>query len=211
MPPCGTRDDALMLAVAKGDERAFAEIVQRHRAWLLSLLYAITHDEEQAQDLTQEVLSRIHRAAPGYIGQGNFVAWSKRIAINLGRNYLHQKRKVAQVSLSELDIETVSEDNNPMHLLLSKRLQEEIRQAIQSLPEEQRLAVIMRYFGDMSIKEIAWALQCPEGTTKSRLFHGLRRVRSLLEKASFHEQRISAETAAVAINTFTRENQSDER
>lgn len=176
-----TRDDVLMQTIAKGDQKAFDELITRHRAWLYALLCSIIQDEEQAKDLTQEVFARIHRAAPTYLPQGNFVAWSKRIAVNLARNYLQQRRRMTLVSLSELAEESLQDDSNPMLLFLSKGLKEEVRTAIQTLPEEQRLAVIMRYFGDMSLQDIAWALHVPEGTIKSRLFHALRRIRTNLE------------------------------
>lgn len=181
MPPSDTRDDTLMRAVAKGDEKAFTERVIRHRAWLYTLICAITQDEEQAKDLTQETLSRIHRAAPNYTPQGNFVAWAKRIAVNLSRNYLQQKRRATLASLSELEGEILYDESDPMLLFLSKGLKEEVRGAIQTLPDEQRLTVIMRYFGNMSIQDIAWAMHIPEGTVKSRLYHALRRVRTSLE------------------------------
>ncbi len=69
---------------------------------------------------------------------------------------------------------------DPAAALMSEALREDVRTAIQALPEEQRLALVMRYFGDMSVPDIAWAMQCPEGTVKSRLFHALRNVRETL-------------------------------
>ena len=59
-------------------------------------------------------------------------------------------------------------------------LRDDLRNAIERLPDEQRLALIMYYFGDMSLQDIGWALQCPVGTVKSRLFYALRRVRQTL-------------------------------
>jgi len=61
--------------------------------------------------------------------------------------------------------------------LLTSTQREEVRTAIQSLPDDQRMVVVMRYFGDMSLPDIAWALKCPLGTVKSRLFYALRRIR----------------------------------
>ena len=59
-----------------------------------------------------------------------------------------------------------------------------MRGAILSLPDDQRLTIVMRYFGAMSVQEIAWAMKCPEGTIKSRLFYGLRRIRDLVAAGS---------------------------
>jgi RNA polymerase sigma-70 factor (ECF subfamily) len=67
-----------------------------------------------------------------------------------------------------------------MAALTSGVMREELRAAIQRLPDEQRLPLVMHYFGDMSLPDIAWAMKCPVGTIKSRLFYGLRRVRQAL-------------------------------
>jgi RNA polymerase sigma-70 factor (ECF subfamily) len=64
--------------------------------------------------------------------------------------------------------------------LASSALRDDLRAAIQALPDEQRLAMVMHYFGDMSLQDIAWAMKCPVGTIKSRLFYALRRVRQTL-------------------------------
>ncbi|HZT44397.1 MAG TPA: sigma-70 family RNA polymerase sigma factor [Chthonomonadaceae bacterium] len=177
-------DDDLVRAIAEGDPAAFSELMQRHRRWVFNLLSTITHDREQAEDLTQEVFTRVHRHAGCYRGQGQFPAWLKKIAVNLARSYLTRQKQAPLLSLSTLEVELAQDERfDPMMAFLSKGLQEEIRAAIASLPDEQRLAVIMRYFGGMSIQDIAWAMQCAEGTIKSRIFHGLRSVRAIVTGA----------------------------
>ncbi|HLV80761.1 MAG TPA: sigma-70 family RNA polymerase sigma factor [Chthonomonadaceae bacterium] len=172
-------DDDLVRAVAEGDAAAFSELMQRHRRWVCNLLATITNDREQAEDLTQEVFARVHRHAGCYRGQGQFTAWLKKIAVNLARSYLTRQKQAPLLSLSALEAELAGDERfDPMMAFLSKGVQEEIRVAISSLPDEQRLAVIMRYFGGMSVQDIAWAMQCAEGTIKSRIFHGLRAIRA---------------------------------
>jgi len=121
----------------------------------------------------------VSRRAGDYIAQGQFVAWLKRIAVNLAKDFLRRER----TALEPLDALAAAAETHPFDpttALLSDVLRHDLRQAIQSLPDEQRLVLIMRYFGDMSVQDIAWAVRCPEGTVKSRLFHGLRRVRLAL-------------------------------
>lgn len=175
-------DDELMQSVVAGDQAAFAELMARHRQWVVGLLRAFVQDSAQAEDLAQEAFCRAHRAAAAYRAQGQFPAWLKRIAINVARDAL-RKGHIASVLPLELAETAPAPDHfDPMAALMSDVLREDVRSAIQRLPEEQRLAVIMRFFGDMSIQDIAWAMQCPEGTVKTRLFHSLRRIRrSLLE------------------------------
>ncbi|MCW3054817.1 MAG: polymerase sigma-E factor [Chthonomonadales bacterium] len=173
----GHTDDDLMRAIAAGDAVASAELMHRHRNWVCNLLYAFTRHKEQAEDLTQEVFCRVVRNADDYVGQGQFPAWLKRIAVNLGRNHLARDRR-ATVSLSECE-EVLAADRrtDPMALAMDAVLHTAIREAIQSLPDDQKRTLILRYFSGMTVLEIAGVMQCPEGTVKSRLFHGLRRIR----------------------------------
>lgn len=181
MPPGGDRDDNLMQAVAAGNEAAFAELMRRHRQWVYHQVRAIVQDSSQAEDLTQEAFTRVYRSAGDYTAQGSFTAWLRRIALNLARNHLKQRQRSACLSLSDLEMELLGTNGSePMQALLARGLSEDVRTAIQALPDEQRFPLIMRYFGDMSLQEIAWAMRCPEGTVKSRLFHALRRVRETL-------------------------------
>ena len=175
----GDIDDGLMRAVAGGDEAAFAALVGRHRDWVCRLLNAFTHDLDQAEDLAQEVFRRVYRHADQYRAQGQFLSWIKRIAVNLGKNFLAQKHRAVLVPLSECQqIKAEGEGADPLLLLMAQAVRSELRVAILSLPEDQRKTIVMRYFGAMSVPEIAAAMDCPEGTVKSRVFHGLRRVRS---------------------------------
>jgi RNA polymerase sigma-70 factor (ECF subfamily) len=173
-------DDELMQAVADGDTAAFSELMRRHQRWIGSLVRAFIRDRQQAEDITQEVFCRVHRHAGDYVARDQFVAWIKRIAINLAKDCLRRER-VSPVPLEALEEGAAGiHPFDPATAILSDALRDDLRTAIQALPDEQRLVLIMRYFGDMSVQDIAWAVKSPEGTVKSRLFHGLRRVRQTL-------------------------------
>jgi RNA polymerase sigma-70 factor (ECF subfamily) len=173
----GHTDDDLMQAIAAGDATAAAELVRRHRGWVCNLLYAFTRHKEQAEDLTQEAFCRLVHHAGDYVGQGQFTAWLKRIAVNLGRNYLSRHR-LSTISLSECEyVVTGDRGTDPMALVMEEVTHIEIRQAILSLPEDQQRALVLRYYSGMTVPQIAEVMECPEGTVKSRLFHGLRRIR----------------------------------
>jgi RNA polymerase sigma-70 factor (ECF subfamily) len=107
--------------------------------------------------------------------------WLKRIAVNLAKDALRKQRKASMVSLTEIEETLVTDKrSDPMAALTSGVMREELRAAIQRLPDEQRLALVMHYFGEMTLPDIAWAMKCPVGTIKSRLFYALRRVRQTL-------------------------------
>lgn len=181
-------DDELMTAISEGDETAFAELMQRHRRWVRGLVCAFVRDSQQAEDVTQEVFARVHLSAGNYTRQGSFIAWLKRVAVNRAKDHLRRNRQAELTA--EREREFVQETDvafDPSEALLSNALKDDLRAAIQTLPDEQRMTLIMRFFGDMSVQDIAWALRCPEGTIKSRIFHGLRRVREELTRQWEHE------------------------
>jgi RNA polymerase sigma-70 factor (ECF subfamily) len=185
MPPRAASDDELVQAAAGGDDAAFSELMRRHRQWVCALMRAFVHDPEQAEDLAQEAFCRVYRYAGDYTAQGSFMPWLKRIAVNLAKDELRKQRKASMVSLTEIEETLVTDKrSDPMAALASGVMREELRAAIQSLPDEQRLALVMHYFGDMTLPDIAWAMKCPVGTIKSRLFYGLRRVRETLTEPS---------------------------
>ena len=171
-------DDALMQSVARNEESAFRTLMQRHQSWVFSLLVAIVRNQQHAEDLTQEVFLRARQHAAQYTSQGEFASWLKRIAINSATDFLRKNRKFIAVGLDDIEKALADERwSSPVAELLTSTLREEVRTAIQSLPDDQRLVIVMRYFGDMSLQDIAWALKCPLGTVKSRLFYALRRIR----------------------------------
>ncbi len=174
-------DDDLMQAAQGGDEASFALLVQRHRDWVRALIQAVVQDGAQAEDLAQEVFCRIHQQIDAYEARGSFVAWLKRIAVNVAKDYLRYHQRTATLSLESLEPASQADSSfDPAEVLASRVLREDVRAAIAALPDEQRLALVMYYFGQMSLEDIAWALKCPTGTAKSRLFHARRRVREIL-------------------------------
>ncbi|MBV9851513.1 MAG: sigma-70 family RNA polymerase sigma factor [Armatimonadetes bacterium] len=176
----GAGDDDLMRAVQEGDGAAFTQLMARHREWVRALIQAFVHDEHRADDLTQEVFGRVYQSRDRYAARGEFVAWLKRIAVNAAKDALRRSRGVAPLSLDDLAVRQPGLWLDPSAALQSRMLRDEVRAALQDLPDEHRLVLVMYYFGSMSVEEIAWAMKCPAGTVKSRLFHGRRYVRELL-------------------------------
>jgi RNA polymerase sigma-70 factor (ECF subfamily) len=175
-------DDDLMKAAREGDSSAFAELTERHRGWVTGVLLAYVRDREHAEDLAQETFLRIHANLDRYQGRGGFVAWAKRIAVNLARDFLRKRKNRSWEPLEEAESTVGESAYDPSSLLAMEGLREDLKSAIDALPADQRLTLILCYFGDMSVKEIAWAMQCPVGTARSRLFNALRRVRQRLAR-----------------------------
>jgi len=174
-------DDALIAAVQQGDPAAFTQLVQRHWAWVCRLITAIVHDHAYAEDVAQEVFCQVYHHLDNYTPQGKFVAWLKRMTVNRARNFLRDHgRAITLGSLVPLDHAITDHVCDPQTIITSHLLQQEVRAALQALPEEQRHVIVWHYFGGQSVQVIAAALDCPIGTVKSRLFNGRRHMRQTL-------------------------------
>lgn len=182
-------DDDLMQAALEGDESAFAELMRRHRGWVCGLMHAMVGNREQAEDLAQEAFCRVYRGRRDYAARGNFLAWLKRIAVNVARDFLRGDRRATFVSLDDL-AETPARETgfDPFAALASRMLRQEIRDAVDALPPDQRQALVLHYFGGASIEEVAERMGCPVGTIKSRLHHARRRIREMLTAGQDREQ-----------------------
>lgn len=174
-------DEQLMAAVMAGERTALATLVERHHSGLLSYLYRILgSDRALAEDLVQETFVRL-LTSKTYQPTRPFKSWLYSIATNLARD--HFKSAAARHSLGQCDLpygEPVSNTPGPEESALAAETGAEIAQAIAGLAPEYRSALLLRFYGGLSLQEIALSLEVPLGTVKSRLSVGCRRLRDLL-------------------------------
>ena len=167
----------LMAKTASGDESAFEGLVNRHQTSVLNLVYRFIGDKTQAKDLAQEVFLRVWQAASSYKPEAKFTTWIYRITANLCFNELKSSRrkKWFQFLRQDVDHETRTEEDlpdrspSPEELLLVKERNLQITEALQSLPENQRMAIILKRYDDLSYEEIAQVLGCSVPAVESLL------------------------------------------
>jgi len=180
-------DEELMTRIAKGDEYAFQILAERHQTSVLNLIYRFIGDPTKSQDLAQEVFLRVWQAAGEYKPKAKFTTWLYRITANLCLNELKSSRSRRWLRFfhADTDEQTVGEEGfsngspSPEDLLLSKERSREITQALQSLPENQRMALILKRYDDLSYEEIARILNCSVSAVESLL---VRAKKNLQEK-----------------------------
>ena len=166
-----------MVKTARGDEIAFEALVNRHQTPVLNLAYRFIGDKTQAKDLAQEVFLRVWQSARSYKPEAKFTTWIYRITANLCFNELKSSRrkKWFQFFRSDANDEVRTEENipdslpSPEELLLAKERSLQITEALQSLPENQRMAIILKRFDDLSYEEIAQVLGCSVPAVESLL------------------------------------------
>jgi RNA polymerase sigma-70 factor, ECF subfamily len=178
-------DVQLMLDVKAGDDASFDFLLQKYRSPLVNFLHRMVRDTATAEDLAQEVFLRVYRARKQYTPSAKFTTWLFRIATNVALNSVRDNRR--QKLEMSLDAPLNDEDSAPRELparemridehLLERDRADFIRRAIGSLPEKQRVAVLLHKYEEMDYVEIARILDCTEGALKSLLFRAYENLR----------------------------------
>jgi RNA polymerase sigma-70 factor, ECF subfamily len=176
-------DAALLGAVARGDERAFAEIYDRYSSILLGLLLRILHSRAEAEDVLQEVCLQIWQQARAFdASRGRPFTWLVTLARSRAIDRLRavdSRERAARRSAEEGPAPESAAETADDAVVRSEQ-DEIVRRALAELPEEQRQALLLAYLKGMSQSEIASAEGLPLGTVKTRTRAGLKKLSELL-------------------------------
>ncbi len=175
-------DEELALGMKRGNTDDLSLLVERHHSPLVGFLYRMTGgDRGLAEDLVQETFLRVIRAIEQYRYPRSFKAWLYAIATNQARDYF--KRADVRRTVSSLDDDPglfgVYDPRPEDGLIIDDEVCEVVA-ALQTLPQHQREVIVLRYYQELPLAEIAEALEIPVGTVKSRLSLGLKRLRVAL-------------------------------
>jgi RNA polymerase sigma-70 factor (ECF subfamily) len=175
-------DKSLINAHRRGDPAAFGEIVCRYGDNVLGYLIHMTGNREQAEDLFQETFKRVHEKSHTLRGD-EFKSWLFKIATNVALDGLRKKIRVSsrQKKLNfpnhyseEFSAAVTDNSSNPTAEVEKAEQIEQVRRAIESLPDRQRATLILAYYQQLSYREVAMALDCSIGTVKTQMFRALR-------------------------------------
>jgi RNA polymerase sigma-70 factor (ECF subfamily) len=180
------RDAELMLRVREGDETSFALLLERHRRPVVHFLYRMVPNQAVSEELAQEVFLRVYRSREKYEPTAKFTTWLFRIATHLALNWIRDnKNEKKQESLSDEIIEgaerqiTDAEPTVEARMLRQAKF-DEVRRAVEALPEKQRAAVLMHKYEGFEYAQIARSLSCSESAVKSLLFRAYESLRARL-------------------------------
>ena len=183
----GNEEDlALMARVARGDEDAFAKIVKKHQHAVLGTVAKMTNQSPDTEDIAQQVFIRLWKSAERYKPTAKFTTFLFTITKNLVFNATRNKSGKNEYSFDALEgkwrqsIEDKRSDSRPDKLIEQTELRQIIDEAISSLPEKQRLAVVLRRYEKMPYEEIAETLGISIPAVKSQLFRARTALRELL-------------------------------
>jgi len=154
-----------------GDRDAFRALYDLYKDRVYSIALYFSHgDGAAASDITQQVFLKLMTGIGQFRGDAEFSTWLYRLVVNACMD-AGRRQKVAVLSH---DIETVAGEGSPEDDYARKQIASSVRAAVSALPPKFRVAVLLRYFEDLSYEQIAKALQCSMGTVASRLSRGHR-------------------------------------
>ena len=180
-------DELLLRRACKGDVQAFEELMQSHESRIYAIVLRMMGNREDAQDCAQEAMVRIYRAMGSFKGQSALATWIYRITMNSCLDELRRRkaRKVTSLdSLVDNGWSPTDTGDTPEEHGLRVEKQNALNQAIQSLPDDMRAAIILRDVKGYSYDEIASILDANVGTIKSRISRGREKLREILSKQS---------------------------
>jgi RNA polymerase sigma-70 factor (ECF subfamily) len=185
-------DEELMLECRKGDMSAFELLVRRYQDALVNYIYYTINDYHRAEDLAQETFLRVFKSASRYEPKASFKSWLYTIATNLSRNEIRNRARRNTYFLEDM----VEENEDVYHsefmidtrfqpdiLYEKKERQQLIKKALKQLPENQRLALTLVTYQELSYEEISEILNCSVGAVKSLLHRARQNMKKLLIKA----------------------------
>ncbi len=171
-----------------GDRVAIDQLVQEYQPQLFRLALSILDDGSQnrsadAQEITQDALLAGLRSLDSYRGEARLSTWLYSITVNLCRNHIRARNRRERVRTLFERLTTPIEDapSQPEDVIIRKQADSSLFSIVQSLNEKHRLPVILRYYHDCSVAEIAQILDIPEGTVHSRLNTARKKMRNCLE------------------------------
>lgn len=181
-----------MLRAKEGDDEAFAELVKTYQDRLINIFFHLVDSREAAEDLAQDVFLRIYRARRGYTPTARFSTWLFRIANNLASNRRRDEGRRKEVTIGgsesgplgprpQEQLALEKSGLQPARQLDRQELQQLVRQALETLNERQRMAVLLHKFEDMSYSDIAAAMDLTPPAVKSLLSRARENLRTYLE------------------------------
>ena len=178
-------DIQLIRRAKQGDIAAFEELIMEYQKKVYNTAYRFFNNAEDALDVSQEIFIKVYTSLKAFKEGSTFSTWLYRIAVNTCIDYSRKRRKIQDVSLDDEDSNVaknmVSPQLPPDKIVENREIKDAIAKAIQTLPEDLRICIILRDIQGFTYLEISELLDCSIGTVKSRINRGRRALRKQLQ------------------------------
>jgi RNA polymerase sigma-70 factor (ECF subfamily) len=177
-----TMDYRLIELCRVGDSAAIENFVQTYQQDVYRLALSILDDPSEAEDATQEALLSALRSLDSFHGASSLKTWLYSITVNVCRNRLQRHRRHARLTTILGEILRVQRAPSVEEDAIQNASNEALWRVIRGMDERHRIPVVLRYYHDLSVAEIAHILQIPEGTVHSRLNTARRQLHDVLKE-----------------------------
>lgn len=160
------QDAELIQNVLSGNQKDYEQLVKKYQTNVFRTVIGILHNKEDAEEITQDVFIKTYQSLSSFSGKSAFSTWLYRIAINASISYLRKKKRRGlwveltgffQIQAKEKSAEAELTEKSDQHL---------VRQAIDGLPDKQKLAFVLTKYEELSQRQVAEILQITEGAVE---------------------------------------------
>jgi RNA polymerase sigma-70 factor (ECF subfamily) len=188
--PRSDPDQELVTRTQAGEASAFDDLVVKYTPRLYGLVYNMTSNHEDTNDLLQDIFAKAYKAIRGFRGKSSFYTWIHSIAVNMTLNFLKKRSRRFQLSLDDVDASIQNDKefmeatatSSPVREADLSELQRRLNEAMMKLSEDHRAVVTMFHVQGMPHAEISKILRVSEGTVRSRLFYANRQLQNYLDE-----------------------------
>lgn len=173
--------------VKNGSLESFDLLMQNYQEQVYKVALSFTKNQDSAMDVTQNVFLKAYQNIAGFRGDSLFKTWLTRIAYNESQNWQKKNKHV----FSDEDPDKTAAFDGIEEEYLANENRTTLLRSLYTLNTKYRLAVVLRYFENYSIREIADTLSCSEGVVKNMLFRSLQKLKLSLKDKDFGEQNVS--------------------
>ncbi len=186
------KDEILIKKFISGNVSAFNTLVWRWQKPIYNFIYRYIGDEDIAKDILQQTFIRAYKSLSKLKDHSKFSTWLFQIALNQSKTEL-MKKKRTMVSIDEFHDDDGSASKRPKQVLIDPDLRPEhtsynenlsnlLKDALQHIPSDQRVVIVMKEYHGLKFTEISEILREPINTVKSRMYYGLNSLRKILQK-----------------------------
>ena len=165
-------DSEIIQRILFGEKNLYRIIVERYQSMVFRTCIGFLHNKEDADDLTQEVFIQAYQSLSRFRGESSFTTWLYRITLNASINWTRKKsgnffHRLGLINEQKDYVLNIPDEENPEEIIIREEYCEWVRNALDSLPENQRAAIVLSKYDNLSQKEIAEILKTTEGSVEA--------------------------------------------
>jgi len=175
-------DHELIQQAISGSLESYDQLMERYQRLVFKVAYGFGKNKQNSMDITQNVFLKAYENLASFKGKGSFKAWIAKIAYHEGINWTKKNHPYEQSAIFDEVFMNQQEGIRQEDEILTREHKAQLLHSLLSLNTRYRLAVVLRYFNEMPIKEISGVLKCSEGVVKNMLHRSLRQLKQNLKE-----------------------------